>query len=57
MKYIHKKDIINPSYLSRLNKIVGGQNGFPWYFISEDISYDDATDMKFGDTELRHNIP
>ena len=57
MQYIHRKDVINPSYLSRLNKIVGGQNGFPWYFISEDISYDDATDMKFGDTELRHNIP
>ena len=52
MQYIHRKDVINPSYLSRLNKIVGGQNGFPWYFISEDISYDDATDMKFGDTEL-----
>ena len=57
MQYIHRKDVINPSYLSRLNKIVGGQNGIPWYFISEDISYDDATDMKFGDTELRHNIP
>ena len=54
MQYIHKKDIINPSYLSRLNKIVGGQNGFPWYFISEDISYDDATDMKFGDTVIRN---
>ena len=57
MQYIHRKDVINPSYLSRLNKIVGGQNGFPWYFISEDISYDDATDMKFGDTQLKTDIP
>ena len=57
MQYIHRKDVITPSYLSRLNKLVSGQNGFPWYFISEDISYDDSTDMKFGDEELRIKIP
>ena len=52
MQYIHRKDVINPSYLSRLNKIVGGQNGFPWYFISEDISYQTNKDIKFGNVEL-----
>ena len=57
MKYIHKEDIINPTYLSRLNKLVSGQNGFPWYFISEDISYDDATDFKFGGEEIRNTVP
>ncbi len=57
MKYIHKKDIVGPTYLSRLNKIVSGQNGFPWYFISEDISYDFATDMKFGGEEIRNEVP
>lgn len=27
-------------------------NGFPWYFISQDISYDDTTDYEFGGKNL-----
>ena len=27
-------------------------NGFPWYFISQDISYDDSTDFAFGGKNL-----
>ena len=39
MKYIQRENLVSPSYLSRLNDLVSGMNGFPWYFLSEDVSY------------------
>ena len=52
MKYIQKEDLLSPSYLSRLNDLVSGMNGFPWYFLSEDISYTPSKDFNFGDINL-----
>ena len=52
MKYIQRENIITPSYLSRLTKMVSGMNGFPWYFISEDVSYTPTDDFKFGGSNL-----
>ena len=52
MKYIQKEDVITPSYLSRLNDLVSGMNGFPWYFLSEDISYTPSKDFKWGGDNL-----
>ena len=52
MKYIQKENLITPSYLLRLTKMVSGMNGFPWYFISEDVSYTPTDDFKFGADNL-----
>jgi len=52
MKYIQKENLITPSYLSRLNDLVSGMNGFPWYFLSEDVSYTPSKDYNFGDVNL-----
>ena len=52
MEYIQKENLITPSYLSRLNKLVSGMNGFPWYFISQDISYQTNDEFQFGDVKL-----
>ena len=32
--------------------MVGGMNGFPWYFLSTDVSYDPGDDFKFGADNL-----
>ncbi len=52
MKFIQKENLITPAYLSRLCDLTFGMNGFPWYFLSEDISYDSSSDFKFGDNNL-----
>ncbi len=39
MKYIQREGIIQPTYLSRLYNLVTQQTGFPWFFLSDDISY------------------
>lgn len=52
MKYIQKENLITPSYLSRLNDLVSGMNGFPWYFLSTDVSYTPSKDFNFGDINL-----
>ena len=52
MKYIQKENLITPSYLSRLNKLCSGMNGFPWYFLSTDVSYTPSDDYKFGGDNL-----
>ncbi len=51
MKYIQVENLLTPTYLSRLFDQVKGMNGFPWYFLSDDVSY--STDgFMFGDTKL-----
>ena len=52
MKFIQKENLITPAYLSRLCDLTFGMNGFPWYFLSEDISYDSTSDFKFGAEDL-----
>ena len=52
MKYIQKENLITPSYLSRLNDLVSGMNGFPWYFLSDDISYTPSKDFQWGADNL-----
>ena len=42
MKYILKEKIIGNSYLSRLYNLVSKETGFPWFFLSDDISYSDT---------------
>ena len=51
MKYIQVDNLLTPSYLKRLQDLTGGMNGFPWFFLSEDISYDTGN-IKFGDDKL-----
>ena len=51
MKYIQVDDLLTPSYLARLYKLTSGMNGFPWFFLSEDISYS-TTDVHFGDEQI-----
>ena len=51
MKYIQVDNLLTPSYLKRLQDLTGGMNGFPWFFLSEDISYDTGS-YHFGDTKL-----
>ena len=51
MKYIQVNNLVSPTYLSRLSSLVGGMNGFPWYFLSDDVSY--STDgFMFGNDKL-----
>ena len=52
MKYIQRENLITPSYLSRLNDLVSGMNGFPWYFLSEDVSYIPSKDYQWGGENL-----
>ena len=52
MKYIQRENLITPSYLSRLNDLVSGMNGFPWYFLSDDISYTPSKDFQWGADNL-----
>ena len=51
MKYIQVDNLLTPSYLQRLYKLTSGMNGFPWFFLSEDISYT-PSHAKFGDIEF-----
>ena len=51
MKYIQVDNLLTPSYLQRLYKLTSGMNGFPWFFLSEDISYTPNT-AQFGDVTL-----
>ena len=51
MKYIQVNDLLTPSYLQRLYKLTSGMNGFPWFFLSEDISYTPNT-VEFGDLSM-----
>ena len=51
MKYIQVDDLLTPSYLQRLYKLTSGMNGFPWFFLSEDISYTPNT-IEFGDLSM-----
>ena len=57
MKYIRREGIIQPTYLSRLYDLTSGMNGFPWFFLSEDISYPiEAVDKALSDIDLgQHN--
>ena len=52
MKYIQKENLITPAYLSRLRDLTFGMNGFPWYFISTDVSYTPDDNYRFGDNNL-----
>ncbi len=51
MKYIQVNDLLTPTYHSKLFDMVNGMNGFPWYFLSEDVSYS-TRDVMFGDVPL-----
>ena len=51
MKYIQVENLLTPTYHSKLYDMVKGMNGFPWYFLSEDVSYS-THDVMFGDTPL-----
>ncbi len=51
MEFIQAKEIIPNAHLLRLNDLVSGMNGFPWYFLSEDVAID-TTGYKFGGDEI-----
>lgn len=51
MRYIQVDNLITKSYLDRLTKLVSGMNGFPWYFLSEDVAYS-TRGYEFGDMRL-----
>ena len=57
MKFIRREGIIQPTYLSRLYALTSGMNSFPWFFLSEDISYPvEAVEYAMSDRNLRqHN--
>ena len=49
MRYTQLTNLIGQNYLSRLYNLTTGQTGFPWFFLSEDISYPvDAVDKAMG---------
>jgi hypothetical protein len=50
MKYIQVDNLLGDNYHSRLFEIVNGMNSFPWFFLSEDVSY--TSHVAFGDTKL-----
>ena len=52
MKYIRKEKIIGNSYLSRLYNLVSKETGFPWFFLSDDISYGKEFHDGWKDEEL-----
>lgn len=52
MKYVLKENIIDDSYLSRLYNLVSKATGFPWFFLSDDISYGDEYYDGWKDEEL-----
>lgn len=51
-KFIQRDNLLTPAYLSRLQQMVSGMNGFPWYFISTDVSYPPGDNFIFGDVAL-----
>ena len=51
MKYTQVQNLLPKAHLSRLFDLVSGMNGFPWYFLSEDVAID-TTGFKFGGDEL-----
>lgn len=51
MKYIQVDNLLGKTYHSRLFNLVNGMNGFPWYFLSEDVAYT-PHDYGFGDIRL-----
>ena len=51
MKYIQHDNIIGNSYLKRLQTLTQGMNGFPWFFLSEDVAYS-SDGIQFGDLKL-----
>ena len=51
MNYIQARDLLPKAHISRLHDLVSGMNGFPWYFLSEDVAID-TTGFRFGGDEL-----
>jgi len=52
MKYIQLDNIIGKTHLSRLFHILSAPaGGFPWFFLSEDVSYS-TNDYTFGDVHI-----
>lgn len=51
MKCIQIDNLLTPSYLQRLYNLTAGMNGFPWFFLSEDVSYS-TNDVMFGDMPM-----
>ena len=51
MNYIQATNLLPKAHASRLHDLVSGMNGFPWYFLSEDVAID-TTGFKFGGDEL-----
>ena len=51
MDFIRVKETLPKEHLFRLHDLVSGMNGFPWYFLSEDVAID-TTGYKFGGQEL-----
>jgi len=51
MESIQVKNLLGKHYHSRLCKLVSGMNGFPWYFLSDDVSYS-TQGYEFGDVRL-----
>lgn len=51
MKYIQVDNVIGQSYLNRLTDLVSGMNGFPWFFLSEDVAYS-TKGYEFGEHRL-----
>lgn len=53
MKYIQRDNVIGKHYLSRLYNILSRPDGnFPWFFLSEDVSYTASDDFMFGSMNL-----
>lgn len=50
-KYTLLEDLLSPSYHLRLRNLLSEKNGFPWYFLSEDVTYSHVAAV-FGDQDL-----
>jgi len=56
MKYIQLDNFLSPTIFKRLQLMTGGENGFPWYFLSKDVAY--ATDgYQFGNMDILDIAP
>ena len=51
MKYIQVDNLIGQTYLNRLTDLVSGMNGFPWFFLSDDVAYS-VDGFEFGEHKL-----
>ena len=57
MRYTQIDNLIGQNYLSRLYNLTTGQTGFPWFFLSDDISYQtEAVDRTLGIVNDRKTI-